>query len=411
MPSYGKQIAAIIIKYIKGEELNDDESVQLQQFLESDNNRRLFNFLTNKSDLEKQAKELGEVRDQIWRHVTDNNEYYSGIPVRTRKIKTKAIAIAATAILIAGSVYFLADRSSAKAVAVNNKIINSLKPEDIQPANNKTVLTLDDGSTVILDPAAEGPVTNEKGGSIAKLEDGELVYQSSADHPNLATIYNTVTTSKGGKQRIVLNDGTIIWLNATSSIKFPVEFSRSERKVFITGEAYFEVSHYTPIKGAGSVPFIVSLPDGNEVEVLGTHFNINSYSDEENVKVTLLEGKVKVLKSNGESTMLKPGQQAIFSDHSPLTTHHSPDLDQVMAWKNGLFNFKNAGIEVILREAARWYDIDVIYNGKPSEKFGGKISRQVNLGQLLMILKESDVAFEFKEGRKLIIYNKSVPDK
>jgi transmembrane sensor len=409
MPSSGKQIAEIIIKYIKGEDLNDEESVQLHQFLESDSNRRLFNYLTNKYDLEKEANELSKIRKEVWHQVTSNSEY-TVIPVRTLSIRIKAIAIAATVLLVAGSVYFWFGRSSAKAGIINNTI--TLTPAEVQPANNKTILTLADGRTITLDPAIEGAVATETGGNIVQLKGGELVYQSVNEHSNLSTIiYNTVATSKGGKQRIVLSDGTTVWLNATSSIKYPVAFAGDQRKVFITGEAYFEVSHISPPGGKGKLPFIVSLPGGNEVEVLGTHFNVNSYDDEESVKVTLLEGKVKVSMVNGESSMLKPSQQAKVTDNSQLTIDYSPDVDQVMAWKNGLFNFKSVSIEAILREASRWYDIDVEYKGKPADKFSGKISRQVSLGQLLTILEASDVAFEFKEGRKLIIYNRSVPDK
>lgn len=414
MPFSGKQIPAVIIKYISGEELTEGESVSLNEFLGSEDNRKLFNYLTNKNGLEKEAKNLGEVKKEIWNKINENIWNYKVISIRSRSVRAKIIAVAAILLLVAGSIYFWTDHSSSKAaVANNNNTVNLLTPEDIHPATNKTLLTLANGQTVIIDPSSsQGTLATEKGGSVVKLQDGQLVYQRANDQSkNLYNIYNTVTTSRGGKQRIVLSEGTEVWLNASSSIKYPVAFTGTERKVVITGEAYFEVSPFRG-PGGGKIPFIVDVAGKGEVEVLGTHFNINSYDDEESIKVTLLEGKVKVtpvvnsqLISNN-AQLLSPGQQAVLNGNNKLKIVDYVDVDYVMAWKNGLFMFKSADIETILREAARWYDINIVYKEKSADRFSGKIDRKVNLAQLLQILKENEVTFKFEEGRKLIITEK-----
>jgi ferric-dicitrate binding protein FerR (iron transport regulator) len=248
------------------------------------------------------------------------------------------------------------------------------------------------------------------------------------------TVYNTLSTSRGKQYRLELPDGTRVWLNAASSIRFPTAFPNDMRRVEITGEAYFEVRPLPaspPAGGEGEsakVPFVVAFttPAGSagEVQVLGTHFNINAYDDEAAAKTTLLEGKVKVVqsaignrqsasarasanksaKTAERSVVLKPGEQAVMSGaNSPLTIHHSPDPDAVIAWKNGYFSFSETDMATLMRQIARWYDVEVEYAGAiPNRKFGGEISRNSNAAQVLKIMEESDVHFKIS-GRKIIV--------
>jgi ferric-dicitrate binding protein FerR (iron transport regulator) len=193
----------------------------------------------------------------------------------------------------------------------------------------------------------------------------------------------------------VLADGTKVWLNAASSLRFPAAFAGKERIVELNGEGYFEVA-----KNA-SMPFHVRVHD-MDVQVLGTHFNINAYTDETAMRTTLLEGSVQV--SQGEQTqLLTPGQQAAASQNGQIQLADGVDVEEVMAWKNGMFQFQGADLETILRQAARWYDIDVEYKQRISDRFSGQISKNVNLSQLLKILElTGKVHFEI-EGRKIIV--------
>jgi len=204
-----------------------------------------------------------------------------------------------------------------------------------------------------------------------------------------------------------LPDGTKVWLNAASSITYPTAFTGKERRVTMTGEIYLEVTKDR------SKPFHVQFTHGSgrvyDVEVLGTHFNVNAYGDEPLASTTLLEGKVKI-GGNGESVMLKPGEQAIVlaspltTDHSPLTIHHSPDIDQIMAWKNGAFNFNDKKLVEVMRQLSRWYDVEVIYeNSIPDKTFYGEMGRNLNLSQCLTILEKMQVHFRIEAGRKLVV--------
>jgi transmembrane sensor len=274
-----------------------------------------------------------------------------------------------------------------------------VKPVVIPPGKNGAVLTLADGKQVVLDSLGNGVVADQNGTQVL-LKEGTLAYESTAAKGEVA--YNTMTTPKGRQFKITLPDGTGVWLNAASSISYPTVFTGNERKVTVTGEVYFEV-----VKNP-RMPFKVSVNNRAEIEVLGTHFNVNAYSNEPAVKTTLLEGSVKVVKretANGKENaiILKPGQQAALEPHSPLTIDHSPDLEQVMAWKNGLFNFEGASFKEIMQQLERWYDIEVVYEkGIPDIEFEGKMTRDVPLNDLLKMLERSDIHFRI-EGRKLIV--------
>jgi transmembrane sensor len=240
-----------------------------------------------------------------------------------------------------------------------------------------------------LDSTGNGIVALQGTVNVVKLANGQLAYKGSSENIE----YNTLSNPRGSKViSLVLADGSKVWLNAASTLKYPTAFVGKERKVEVTGEAYFEVSH------DAAKPFIVTK-GVTSVQVLGTHFNVNGYDDETALNVTLLEGSVKVSKGN-ESVLIEPGQQAAIAD-SRLTIHNNIDLEEVMAWKNGLFSYKGADIETIMRQVSRWYNVDVIFEKSISEKFYAQVSRNTDVSNLLKML-EATKAVHFKiEGRTI----------
>jgi len=220
-----------------------------------------------------------------------------------------------------------------------------------------------------------------------------ITYNSSNNRSE--AVYNTIKTPRGGQYQLVLADGSQVWLNAASSIRFPVDFTEKVRKVEITGEAYFE------IKKDAAKPFIVTIPGKGQVEVLGTHFNINAYDDENTLNTTLIEGSVKFIADNGESVKLKPGQQAQLS--SSVSVLNDADIDKIIAWKTGWFNFDRADITTIMRQVSRWYDVEVVYEGQVSKKtFSGIVSRSQQIAEVLKIMEKAGVKFRI-EGKKITV--------
>ena len=302
-------------------------------------------------------------------------------------------AVAASILMFAGigTYLFVAQQISRTQIA----------KADFIPGGNKAVLTLSNGSTIILDNAKNGTLANQGDIAINKIHDGEINYDAAhtgKEESGTKPSFNTITTPKGGQYHVVLADGSKVWINAASSISFPTAFNGKDRQVKITGEVYFEVAK-NKMK-----PFFVRT--GNQlVEVLGTHFNINSYTDEPDIKTTLLEGAVKIRQLNNSfSALLKPGQQAINKSAGPILVK-AADMEQAVAWKNGLFQINDASIESIMRQASRWYDVDVEYEGKiPQRQFSGKIKRDVKASEFLQMLAYFNVHFTI-EGRKIIVKN------
>lgn len=295
---------------------------------------------------------------------------------------------AAAVIILSLSVggYFYFNKTSEKQIA-KVEVKN-----DVAPGGNKAILTLADGSQIILDNAKNGNVTQQGNTKVIKLDDGQLAYNTTSE--NGVVLYNTISTPKGGQYQVILADGSKVLMNAESSLRFPTSFSGKERNVELKGEGYFEVAKNK------SKPFHVKVND-LDVMVLGTHFNINAYANERAVKTTLLEGSVKVAAAN-VSTVLKAGQQAILAN-GQLTKNNAEDLDEIIAWKEGVFYFNNADIQQIMKQVERWYDIEVEYAGAiTKDKFSGKISRSANLSKVLSILSYSNVHFKL-EGKKLTV--------
>lgn len=268
---------------------------------------------------------------------------------------------------------------------------------DIAPGGNHAILTLSNGQKINLTDAKDGALAQQGKVTVSKTADGNVSYLSqNKDIGTSAAIdYNTMSTPAGGQYHLVLEDGTGVWLNAASSIKFPTAFTGAERKVEITGEVYFEVAHNA------AKPFKV-LSNKQAIKVLGTHFNVNAYPDEENVKTTLLEGSVRVSNSHN-SIIIKPGQQSI-ARAGDLRINQTVDLDEVMAWKNGYFRFTDENIESVMRKLSRWYNIEVQYQASiPNDGFNGVISRSKNISQVLKMLEKTK-AVHFKiEGRRVTV--------
>jgi transmembrane sensor len=263
---------------------------------------------------------------------------------------------------------------------------------EIVPGKDGAILTLADGRTIVLDSAGNGVIATQNGSEIV-LSNGQVVYKpgTSAD-----VVFNTMSTPKGRQFRLVLPDGTKAWLNAASSLRYPTAFSGKDRKVEVTGEVYFEVARNA------KMPFKVKVNEDVEVVVLGTHFNINSYTNEASITTTLLEGSVQI-SNKGQKEILNPGQQAQVNTSEKIKVFSGVNLKKVMAWKDGVFDFEDAKLQEVMRQLERWYDIEVVYEkGVPDMEFVGTLSRELGLEDVLKGLKLSEVNFRV-EGRKLIV--------
>ncbi|MBX3256780.1 MAG: FecR domain-containing protein [Chitinophagaceae bacterium] len=326
------------------------------------------------------------------------------IPLPWYKRMYFPFAAAAIVVVAACSWYFFFKE---KPVTDHADITVAPKAEnDAMPGTNKAILTLEDGRTVSLDDSQNGVLAKQGDVEISK-NGSQLVYDGSALKESSSIAYNTLSTPRGGQYNLVLPDGSKVWLNAASSLRYPVAFAKNKREVEIKGEAYFEVAAQK--NGDIKVPFIVKVngEDGllkSSVEVLGTHFNINAYDEEESVNTTLLEGKVKVLPpGSGSSVVLLPGQQSRVNKAGAARVIQDADVEEAVAWKNGLFLMNSADIPVVLRQLGRWYDVDIVYSNKvPEGKISGDIPRNMKLSEVLKIMKLSGVDFNIT-GKQIIV--------
>ena len=303
------------------------------------------------------------------------------------------ISIAAAVLIIATSAVYFYLRQFPVVETEVGKV-----QQDVNPGTDKATLLLAGGERIILSDVKQGILKNEANTVVRKTAAGHVVYSAAENNTDAPVVFNTMLVPKGGQYHLTLNDGTQIWLNSNSSITFPTRFAGNERRVEVTGEAYFEVAH------EASKPFKV-LSKGQMIEVLGTHFNLNAYDDEPSVKTTLLQGSVKVTVS-GKSEMLKPGEQAVFKDKS--LTVNNPDLEVVMAWHDGDFVFKKQTVEEIMRTVSRWYDIDVDYQhySPDNQTFTGVLSRSKSLSSVLQMMKSSTNTLKFRvDGKRIVVSN------
>jgi ferric-dicitrate binding protein FerR (iron transport regulator) len=302
---------------------------------------------------------------------------------------------AAAAVLILGlgtAIYLLTPSHKQE-----QRLAAGFKPAvDIAPGRNRATLTLADGTAISLDDAAIGSVARQGNSSIVKLSSGKLVYDLKGAAGTKAQL-NTMSTPKGGQYQLTLQDGTKVWLNAASSITYPAVFVDRVRRVQVKGEAYFEVAKNK------TKPFIVDVDGQSSVEVLGTSFNINAYSDEGGTKTTLLEGSVRVLGPGGNPVILQPGQQAVVEGGTGVSMRAGVDTEEVMAWKDGYFQFNGTSLSSVLRQLARWYDVDIDYGTHlPARTFVGEIPRDATLSQVLNVLEKTGVHFRI-QGRNIVV--------
>lgn len=334
------------------------------------------------------ATSEAELKASIYQHI--QQETGLNKPKRSVVKLWRSIAAAASVVLCLslGGYYLLKDKTE------NTEII-AAKQQDYAPGSNKAILTLSNGKQIVLDDAGKGKLAAEGNSVINKTDNGQVVYndQRSQNH-NAANVLNTMATPRGGQYHLTLADGTDVWLNAASSITYPATFTGKDREVEITGEVYFQVAHNA------AMPFRVKS-NGQTVEVLGTHFNINAYDNEAAIKTTLVEGSVAVT-ANNQKKFLKPGQQAMLSSNT-LTTK-SVDINEELAWKQGYFDFTDADIKTIMRQLSRWYDVDVEFVGPvTTETFTGRISRGRNISQVLKIVEGSKYVHLTFEERRIMV--------
>ncbi|WP_316839874.1 FecR family protein [Pedobacter gandavensis] len=347
-------------------------------------------------------------RDIIWPSISEDEEkivdqrIFSNIVFHTQPKRNgfkriwQPFTIAASIVICVGIAFYFYQNNQGISTEITTQ-------NDIAPGGNKAFLTLSDGKRITLTDAKNGELAEQSGVKISKTAEGQLIYTVSSlpNEKNPVNVYNTIETPRGGTYHVRLPDGTKVWLNAASTLRFPSSFAGAvNRKVeLLSGEAYFEVAKDK------KHPFIVNT-DQQEIMVLGTHFNINSYRDEQLAKTTLLEGSVSIslLDKKGKrktSLIIKPNEQAVFDGENLKIING--DTEQVLAWKNGLFQFENADVKTVLRNFARWYDIDIVYQGKVKPfNFTGEIYRNLNLSEALDGLRFTGLNFKIV-GRRIVV--------
>jgi transmembrane sensor len=355
----------------------------------TDNELEVFIHLLNEGKMDRYLKEAINAEAGI----SDADEAAVKIPGNVRRMRNGWMKYAAAVILLLGvaTAFYLKSRPSKKdyTASLNKKI-----QHDALPGGNKAVLKLANGDSINLNDALNGQIARQGSAEISKVENGLLTYQTGSADTNGTVAWNTISTPRGGQYNIKLADGSMVWLNSASSITFPTLFKGNRREVQITGEVYFEVA-----KNAAK-PFFVKS-GGQTVQVLGTHFNVNAYADEPGIRTTLLEGSIRI-NTTSEARVLKPGQQVVVTGSS-IAFERAPNLSAATAWKDGLFVFDDTDLPQLMRQIARWYNVDIVYRGKPGYyAFVGEIKRSMPLSSVLKILETSGVQFSIKEKQLII---------
>lgn len=380
------QIDELIIKSLNGT-IGQDEKIILEKWVNSsDRNKKIFENFHSKQWVTSELAEIYKLdKEAGWSTIL--NALESKDEIKVIRLEWRKIAVAASILLCVGIGSFLAlKKSNISPVVKSSGIV-----EDIAPGKNGAILTLSNGDKIVLDDSKNGQLTNENNTVVSK-KNGGIVYDPNT---NAKTVYNTMTTPKGRQYSLQLADGTKVWLNAFSSITFPTVFSSKTRDVKLTGEAYFEVAKDK------EKPFRVFVND-IKINVLGTHFNVNAYGDEDDTKTSLLEGSI-LIDQKEKRILLKPGQQAKTVKSGAIAVKNDINPDEVLGWKNGVFYFENASLKIVLDQLSRWYDVDVVFEkGVGDRKFEGEIERSLNLSQVLKILEKNKVHFKL-EGKVLTV--------
>ncbi|MEO8403445.1 MAG: FecR domain-containing protein [Chitinophagaceae bacterium] len=394
-------IASLLYGYI-WESLTPDEHDELDNWVgESDENMYLFEELTDEKNIKKALDWLADTDGERMSKKLKGRIRFSDAGFKVRAIRyTRRYAVAASLILVIATtaLYFYKTSShqhTEKILAVSQPVA------PVVPGTDKAILTLAGNHNIELNNSITGQLAVQ-GNSTITNDNGHLSYTASGTGANTG-LQNTVTTPRGGTYSMTLSDGTKMWLNAASSVRFPPSFDDKERRVVINGEVYFEVAHSTLPGSDKKRPFIVELENrGIEVEVLGTHFNINSYTDEPLVKTTLLEGSIRIT-SGKEVKMVTPNQQAQIGDDQSIKLVET-DVDEAVAWKNGDINMKHANIATLMREIGRWYDVSPVFLGNmpTTVDLGGDYKRIKSIEELLKSLNKTGIHATL-EGRRLTV--------
>lgn len=407
--SASKEIIHLIYKHIR-EDLSVDEETRLQGWIrESWKHRQFFEEVTTSGYLftEAMARERDDKQidlEAAWEKISAVGLPTTSIPPISTTSKTRILPLRITRYLVAASVtlllgvgaYVWLRPTAAPEVVVTKTVTHS---HDVAPNTKEPTLTLADGTVVSLDSAQQGTLAMQGNTSVTKDAKGNIVY-SPAVNAKGEMLYNTMTVPKGGNVvSLALADGSKVWLNAASSIRYPAAFAGNERKVEITGEAYFEVEHNN------AMPFKVRHND-IDVMVYGTHFNVNAFPEEKDIRITLLEGSVNVTNTTTKrAQMITPGQQAVAAADGKIVLNKTVDIETVMAWKNGLFMFNNTRLEAIMQQVQRWYDVEVVYEKDDVKRwtFNGQISRYSNASKVLEMMEATGTVHFRIEDRKVYV--------
>lgn len=376
-------IASLIVGEMQNK-LTTGERQELDTWLLEDvDNFSLYEDLMNEDKLGNDLNEL---------FTYDHNQAYEKLALKlfptaiTGKrvhFRVRWYMVAAILVLVAGGITYVALNKDEKPIPRYSVVVAQKKSPGIQPDSKKAVLVLADGSTIVLNEMNNGNIARQGNVAVLKNKNGQLEYQYSG-LSTTTTGLNTLRTPRGGEYQVILDDGTKIWLNAASTLQFPVHFNTNERRVALTGEAYFEVAATAAPNTGHKKSFIVNV-DNMEVQAVGTSFNISAYKEDNRSQTTVVEGLVKVSRNNS-SNLVTPGKKLIASDSA--VTIEEADIKQEIAWKNGEFVFRNTSLRMVMNELARWYDMEVVYEpGVPSLHFSGEIERASDITKALQMLE------------------------
>ena len=373
-----KEIQILVEKFIENSASSDEEDALMSWYRSA-----------NEQELEWLSEYAGERELTRLQMLTKINREIGHSQVR--RLSWRWIAAASVLLILSTGGYFALYRDT------QHVKIAKVQTHDIAPGHNQATLTLANGQKIILTKRMSGNLAKQGNMLIQINNHSALAYTGSAASDDSPIQYNTMSTAKGEQSPfpLVLADGTKVWLNAQSSITFPTTFHGNERVVKIEGEAYFEVVHNS------SKPFKVQA-NGQTIEDIGTHFNVNAYVDEPVIKTTLIEGSVRIIKGT-KTAIINPGQQAITRVGNNLITVENADSEDAIAWKSGLFSFRKSDIQAVMRQLSRWYNVDIIYEGQiPHRLFNGEIHRNLNASNVLKVLSFYKVNFRI-DGQKIFV--------